>query len=192
MPDNQKDIYLTPDRVIVGFYNLLDAKQYEQAFECLSQDFRNRVWKNDLQRFADGYQYTINISTPALQPLSKDNDKAEYLVVYDDHINSLHHPLLDRLPKAEIKDLEMVAKNITAFRDLMVNELSANPEKVADIRLAHFFQPNAVETCLWLGEADYSRNEELFTRSPETVQVFRRAFCINTQNGWRIEGLKRN
>lgn len=184
-------IYTTPSDVIVNFFGLLNEKHYDEAFDCLTPDFQERIWKNDRADFAKGYAYTINIGNVAYKAAEENEDRAEYHVFYSDTINALHHPLMDGLPKMSIGELPQAIANIESFNALMINDLGANPKEVDKILLSHYFAKNNVETCLWLGKADYSKNDELFTRSAETLQVYRRAVCVN-QDGWKIDGLKRS
>ena len=192
MSVNNNPGFLSPEKVVVGFYSLLNEKTYDAAFDCLTPDFKERIWQNDGQRFADGYMYTLGIDQIFCLGDSQDNEKAEIHVHYRDSIDALHHPLLTPLPKATIADMPMVKNNIGEFKKLLLEELSADPKETNDILLSHFFAPNAVETCLWLSKADRTRDNELFTRSKETLQVYRRAICTNTPDGWLIDGLKRS
>ncbi len=191
MSDRFSSCNATPEDAIVSFYGLLNEKQHDAAFDCLTPDFQNRVWKGDRADFAKGYLYTINITDVSYAPIKKENDQAELHVTYMDTVDALHHPLMDDLPKMPIKDLPKAVENIKAFNRLMVDELGGKPEEIEQIMLKHYFSRNNVETCLWLAKADYSRNEELFTRSAETIPVYRRAICVNSgDSGWKIEGLK--
>jgi hypothetical protein len=185
--------FTSPDKAIVGFYGLLNIQQYQLAFDCLTTDFKDRVWKNDINDFAKGYIYTIEIGMPRLSVIKQDENSAEYNVEYSDTMDALHHPLIDDLVGIENKDAPETLEKIAQFKEFMIQKLNADPKETADIMNARFFEPNNVEVCLWLGKADYiENNSELFPRSSETHEVYRRAICVNTPNGWLIEGLKRD
>ena len=181
---------LTPSQVVVRFYGLVGKEKYEEAFKYLSPNFQERIWDGNVDRFADGYKHTQTIQNVSVYKEDSLSGNPELGVRYTEKLQLLCHPLLDDIKTVQHKDKDFADRNIEAFNKLMIEKLHAKQEKIDKIPHRLYYSENAVGSCLWLAEANENENPELFSRKPGTLQEFRRAVIVRTENGWKIDGLK--
>ena len=58
-----------PEDVVVGFYSLVNDKNFDDAFACLTPNFRenHKIWKGDVGVFKGGYQFLIATPKPSIK-----------------------------------------------------------------------------------------------------------------------------
>ena len=50
----------SPERIVKRFYQGIDDKNYQESWNLVEENYRVRKWTDDIQKFTEGYDKTIN------------------------------------------------------------------------------------------------------------------------------------
>lgn len=183
--------YASPVEVIGGFFDALKVKAYDVAFDCLTNDFRNRIWGNDVARFADGYKDIPEIELLAVHEISDDGEKATHDIYYRETKIIYTHPVFDALYQSTLKDPTDTTEKLQNVRTLIL-ELGGKEKNLDETLNRHAFHKDGVAAILWLTDAQDITKDSRFNKELYKTATYRFGMTEHTAEGWKINSLRYN
>lgn len=113
--------------LIQNFYQSVDHRKYEQAWNLLSEEFQNRIWNRNFQRFKEGFAKTIHVRNVHVFDIDETNTVAK--VYYEDTVN-VHY--LDHLPNLQMLPIGRINELVSSLSKLSEDMKSYGLEGVLE------------------------------------------------------------
>lgn len=177
-----------PSKLIDFFYNLIEDKKFDLAFECLSQRLKNEKYKTtDVKYFASGYNNTLEIYGLTQKKIVSHPKYSRFLVHYNEKVQVFEFNDISNLHKIKLSEIEQAFTQISLFRSKLVDDLNANSSLVDMIPLSSFFSINAVEECCWYSQIPFEEIAKNFKYREVAMSRAKYVDCKKVGNLWYID-----
>lgn len=177
-----------PCKLVTYFYELIENKKPELAFDCLSANLKNDKYKNgDVKYFAAGYRNTIEISNLIQRNITTQVTTARCLVHYSEKVKVFEWNHIEQLHSCNMKDLNRVMDLISRFKAHLKETFQVEDALLDAIPLAHFFSINVVEELCWYCQIPYDLIEKHFSSRDVTMYRAKYIDCKRKDKLWYID-----
>ena len=181
-------IRLSPLRVVELFYTSVNARAFPQAWELLHSDYQERRWRNDLERFVEGYTGTQCIRNLAVKRIEQDTHTAIYDVFYEDDLFVHEIPRLSSLSLMTVGEASSRIQDHISMVIQEMSELGADSTLLARLPLSALFRRDACAVVPWeVGLTAESISGEYSNRHLITVRRAMRIHMLRYGADWKIK-----
>jgi hypothetical protein len=188
-PDREDKTIIEIANLVNKFYSALEELEYKEAWSLLSQDFRQRKFRNYYEEFKGYYAAVFkNFSHAEIYEIIQlDEFVFECQVGY---MFTQKYPSseLDLLTELTINDIKQFTRVLKLFRQRLEK---AKGHKIDEIRLSSFFQKQAL---LNIWQYYVPKNQSVLKEFPNTIQrsVCKLDLCTCKlyQGSWAINNIR--
>jgi hypothetical protein len=135
--------------VVFGFYDSLQQKEYEKAWEFLSPEMQKRRWKDGVKQFVNGFENTQNIKLLAINFEKEDSAyDHKWVVYYHDETYSPVLEGLEKLGEKHVHEISDVEKKVNALRKQMT-EKAINTTSLDNMTISELVTAIRGDTLRW-------------------------------------------
>ncbi|WP_147382973.1 hypothetical protein [Parabacteroides sp. TM07-1AC] len=145
--DSLKDPKTNPNNCIKLFYKNISEKEYNEAWNFLSMDFKRRRFNNCYKLFKSGYNshrmFHLNI-----KEIERDNDAVKYYVTY---ISESEVPVIEGFPisrKNTIKEIKKIRRDFELLKR-NINEKGFDSSFIDDLTFKEAIAANSGDILLF-------------------------------------------
>jgi hypothetical protein len=180
-------------KVVYSFYNDLQYKKLDDAWELLHPQLQEDKWHRNIEAFKNGYKDTLRIRLLAIILLEKSSPAShDYVVYYVDQVDSPIIPGLENVSSKTLKELVSLAENVDSVRQVLSSG-GFDTQVFDNITMCDLAAPNRGVKISWILENCPSSNlnrkkfDELFPvkRTVEFISAYR-VITESTDQGWKI------
>lgn len=173
-------------KVINDFYNCLGAGQYEPAWDLLTPSLQGRVWKDDINKFIAGYQYTFGIRNIHVFQLEQTAPASvDCQAYYEDETSSYPIKEFTYSRALKIKDINSFVETV---KELAAKASGFGNNEIENIELFRLFDPTVSDYIRYKCDLKESEMEDIFA---EPVAIFTKKIyfltCRHVGHQWLIE-----
>lgn len=175
------------ENLVTRFYNHISSSKIDKAWELLSKNFQQRVWKGKYEDFAIGYRNTLSIFNVHVWDVQIDNDAAKCNVFFMDKISVRTTKAFSNLDKLCVEDLDDFKSVIDQASE---HAKKLNLEGFNRIELNKFFEPAASEYIWYKCNRDFDKVAELLPMeiTVELGRVYSMS-CALVDENWLITSI---
>jgi glycosyltransferase involved in cell wall biosynthesis len=176
--------------VVKYFYEALNHKDFLNAWNCLSPDFRRRAWKDDYELFKGGYyNFRAAKNICMFNPQNVSHTLVDMYLYYEDQLEVSFIPHTDNLSAFTLAQFEDFTTRVQKVIEILRRE-GIDPNM---IEIRHLFNPGFSEYVIYKGKQNPVTFQEKFPpTATTTINRLMKVACVAADGQWKIDRIYAN
>jgi hypothetical protein len=175
--------------IVYSFYSYISTYKLKEAWELLSDRFKNRAWKNEFKDFERGYVNTRQLrGIHVFNEKIENMDQVEGLLFYEDEVEAYEAPELSAAQACKLDDLEYFCAQVNRFLQKLKESSVSNP---GHLPIKMLFEKSASEYVLYKCDIKEQFRDTVFsTKKSFTASRLIKFHCIKQNGEFKISALR--